>query len=535
MSEQKQQQKSTSFFGGAAILAGGIMLVKVISMFYKIPLGNILGSSGYADFTAAFNIFNILLMISTAGIPVALSKMISQATALGRQREAHKVFRISFMFFMVIGILCSLVMFFAADAFAGLMNNSKSALSMRALAPSVALVCGLACFRGYAQGHQNMTPSSVSQILEALFKLAVGLPLAWYLMQVLGMEDYVGAAGAIVGVTVSELAALVYMVAEFLRYRRREPEGTDLTVSSNQRILKTCLQLAVPITLTSSATSIITAVDNSIVMGRLQNAGLMLTEDAATSLMGNYNIVQTVYQIPSSLMVAITASVIPAVTVCFTRKDRKGAAKVVGSSLKTAGILAFPCGIGMLVLGKPIVRLLFPSYDLEVAGTILSILGVASSFVCLTLVCNSIMQSHGILNLPIVTMVIGGVLMVIFDYVMVGNANINIYGSPVGTCICYGIVVTLDLCIVRRIVRGCPSYASLLAKPLISAVVMGAAAWAVYGMVSRVAGNTVSLMAAILVAVVVYFALLLLLGTLTKDDMRMITKGDKNRRILQIH
>ncbi len=535
MSEQKQQQKSTSFFGGAAILAGGIVLVKIISMFYKIPLGNILGSSGYADFTAAFNIFNILLMISTAGIPVALSKMISQATALGRQREAHKVFRISFPFFMAIGILCSLVMFFAADTFAGLMNNSKSALSMRALAPSVALVCGLACFRGYAQGHQNMTPSSVSQILEALFKLVVGLTLAWYLMQVLGMEDYVGAAGAIVGVTVSELVALVYMVVEFLHYRRQEPEGADRTVSSNQRILKTCLQLAVPITLTSSATSIITAVDNSIVMGRLQNAGLLLTEDAATSLMGNYNIVQTVYQIPSSLMVAITASVIPAVTVCFTRKDRKGAAKVIGSSLKMAGILAFPCGIGMLVLGKPIVQLLFPSYNLEVAGTILSILGVASIFVCLTLVCNSIMQSHGILNLPIVTMLIGGILMVIFDYVMVGNASINIYGSPVGTCICYAIVVTLDLCIVRRIVRGCPSYASLLAKPLISAIVMGAAAWAVYGMVSRVAGNTVSLLAAILVAVVVYFALLLLLGTLTKDDMSLMPKGDKISRLLHIH
>lgn len=530
----EQTQKSSTFFGGAAILAVGIMIVKVISMFYKIPLGNILGSSGYADFTAAFNIFNILLMISTAGIPVAMSKMISQATAQGRQRQAHKIFRVSFLFFMAIGIFCSLVMFFGAEFFARLMNDTKAAWSMRMLAPSVALVCGLAAFRGYAQGHRNMTPSSVSQILEALFKLIVGLTLAWYLVVVLGKEDYIGAAGAIVGVTVSELVALVYMALEFLRYRRSESAGTNTKTSSAKKILSMCLSLAIPITLTSSSTSIITAVDNSLVLGRLQHAGLMLTEEAARGLMGNYSVVQTVYQIPASLMVAITASVIPAVTICFTRRDKKGAARVVGSSLKMAGIIAFPSGIGMLVLGRPIVQLLFPEYNVDVAGPILSILGIASIFVCMMLVCNSILQSHGILNLPIFTMLIGGIIMVVFDYVMVGMESVNIFGSPIGTCICYGATACLDLWIVRRVVHGCPSYVRLLAKPLISAVVMGAAAWAVYGLASHVAGNTVSIFAAILCAVVVYFLLLLLLGTLTKDDLSLMPKGDKIGRLLHI-
>lgn len=533
MAEQKQ--RSSTFFGGAAILAVGIMIVKVISMFYKIPLANILGDSGYADFTAAFNIFNILLMISTAGIPVAMSKMISEATEQGRRRQAHKIFRVSFLFFMAVGIFCSLVMLFGAEFFAKLMNNTKAEWSMRMLAPSVALVCGLACFRGYAQGNRNMTPSSVSQIIEALFKLIVGLTLAYYLMAVLGKEDFIGAAGAIVGVTVSELAALLYMAAEFLRYRRGEPAGTNKKTDSSRRILKNCLTLAVPITLTSSATSIITAVDNSLVMGRLQYGGLQLLEDEATALMGNYNVVQTVYQIPASLMVAITASVIPAVTVCFTRRDRRGAAKVVGAALKMAAILAFPMGIGMLALGRPIVELLFPSYNLDVAGPILSILGVASIFVCIMLVCNSVLQSHGILNLPIITMVIGGVLMVIFDYVMVGMAEVNIFGSPIGTCVCYGTTALLDLYLVRKVVTGCPRFRSLLFKPLFSAAVMGVGAWAVYGLLYQAThSNTVSLLLAIMVAVVIYFALILLLGTLTKDDLSLMPKGDKISRLLHI-
>ena len=150
-------QKQT-FFGGAAILAAGIVLVKIISAVYKMPLINILGS-GYTDFTNAFNIFNILLMISTAGIPVAMSKMISQANAQGNRAQVHKIFRVSALFFLIFGAVCSLVMFIGADAFAGLMNNPKSALSMRVLAPSVFFVSGLAALRGYAQGHSNMTPS----------------------------------------------------------------------------------------------------------------------------------------------------------------------------------------------------------------------------------------------------------------------------------------------------------------------------------------------------------------------------------------
>lgn len=525
-------QKQNTFFGGAAILAVGIVLVKIISAVYKMPLVNLL-DSGYTDFNTAFNIFNILLMISTAGVPVAMSKMISEANAQGRTRQMRKIFRITFLFFVAVGAVCSLVMFLFADGFAALMGNPKAAPSMRVLAPSVALVAGLACFRGYAQGRAHMTPSSVSQIIEALFKLIVGLSLAMWLVG-RNADDSIAAAGAIVGVTVSELAALIYMVLEYLHTRRGELAPAKDKTWSAKRILKVCLGLAVPITLTSSATSIITTVDSSLVMHQLQNA-VGLTLDQARDLYANYSSVQTVYQIPASLMVAITASVIPAVTVYFTRGNRRGAARVVGSALKTAAILAFPSGVGMLVLGQPIVQLLFPVRDAQIAGTILSILGIANIFVCLMLVANSVLQSHGILHLPIGTMVIGGIVMILFDYFVVAIPEVNIYGSPIGTCIGYGITCCLDLWLVSRIVPGCPNYLSVFGKPLAASVVMGGATWAVYGGLLRLTeSNTISLILAIGVAVVLYFALLILLRAITKDDLALMPQGEKIGRLLRI-
>ena len=526
-------KKPNSFFGGAAILAVGILVVKVISAVYKMPLVNLLCSTGYADFSAAFNIFNILLMISTAGIPVAMSKMISGALEEGRTNQAHKVFRVAFGFFLALGILCSLIMLLFAKQFAALMHNTSAVWCMRVLAPSVALCCCLACFRGYAQGHRNMTPSSVSQIIEALFKLIIGLTLAWVLIRVMGKDDSIGAAGAIVGVTVSELAAVLYMAWDFWKTRRSETYIASDRPENSYNILRTCLTLAIPISLTSASTSIITAVDNSLVMGRLQSA-LKLGEEAARSLMGDYTGVQTVYQIPPALMVAITASVIPAITVCFAKRDRAGATRIVGSALKTGALIAIPSGVGMIVLGTPITKLLFHSLDSEIAGPILSILGVANIFVCIMLVCNSIMQSHGILNVPIITMLIGGVIMVLFDFFVVAIPSVNIYGSPIGTCICYGTTCVLDLLIVRRLVPRCPSFLSLFAKPVIASIVMGGAAWATYGLLNGVVGNTVATLAAVLIAVVVYAVLIVALKTLTRDDLSLMPKGDKIARLLRI-
>ena len=543
-----QTQKQNSFFGGAAILAAGILIVKLIGMFYKIPLINIIGEAGAADFNNAYNIYAVLLTVSTAGLPVAVSKLVSEANALDRRNQVRRTFRLALVLFLALGLVSFLVMFFRSDALAGMMNDSKAAAGIRALAPAVVCVGCLAALRGYSQGHSNMAPTSVSQIIEALCKLVVGLGLAFWLVKQ-GKDPDVAAAGAITGVTVGTVVALIYMVLDFFLSRGREDtHGTDRPDSAGS-ILANILKIAVPITLSSSMVGIVTVIDSSLVQGQLQSA-LNLTEKASRTLYGNYSGALNIYNLPTSLMAAITASVIPAVSAALARRDRRGAARITGSALRITALLSFPMGVGLFVLGTPIIRLLFPSLNVEVAGPLLSTLGVATPFVCMVLVCNSVLQAHGFINLPVIVMVLGGIVKIVNNYNLVGA--IGIAGAPVGNILCFGLALVLDLVVITRVIPNRPRLLPIFIKPAIASAIMGGAAWAVYGLLSRVLtaeqvneagetirvvsrmGNALGIFLAIAVAGVVYLVLVVAIRAISKDDLALMPKGDKLARRLRL-
>ena len=541
-------QKQNSFFGGAAILAAGILIVKLIGMFYKIPLINIIGEAGAADFNNAYNIYAVLLTVSTAGLPVAVSKLVSEANALDRRNQVRRTFRLALVLFLALGLVSFLVMFFRADALAGMMNDSKAAAGIRALAPAVVCVGCLAALRGYSQGHSNMAPTSVSQIIEALCKLVVGLGLAFWLVKQ-GKDPDVAAAGAITGVTVGTVVALAYMVLDFLLSRGREDiRGTDRPDSAGS-ILVNILKIAVPITLSSSMVGIVTVIDSSLVQGQLQSA-LDLTEQASRTLYGNYSGALNIYNLPTSLMAAITASVIPAVSAALARRDRRGAARITGSALRITALLSFPMGVGLFVLGTPIIRLLFPKLNVAVAGPLLSTLGIATPFVCMVLVCNSVLQAHGFINLPVIVMVLGGIVKIVNNYNLVGA--IGIAGAPVGNILCFGLALVLDLVVITRVIPNRPRLLPIFAKPAVASAVMGGAAWAVYGLLSRILsseqvdqagqtvravsrmGNAAGIFLAIAVAGVVYLVLVIALRAISRDDLALMPKGDKLARLLRL-
>lgn len=543
-----QPQKQNSFFGGAAILAAGILIVKLIGMFYKIPLINIIGEAGAADFNNAYNIYAVLLTVSTAGLPVAVSKLVSEANALDRRNQVRRTFRLALVLFLALGLVSFLVMFFRADALAGMMNDSKAAAGIRALAPAVVCVGCLAALRGYSQGHSNMAPTSVSQIIEALCKLVVGLGLAFWLVKQ-GKDPDVAAAGAITGVTVGTVVALAYMVLDFLLSRGREDtRGTDRPDSAGS-ILANILKIAVPITLSSSMVGIVTVIDSSLVQGQLQSA-LDLTEQASRTLYGNYSGALNIYNLPTSLMAAITASVIPAVSAALARRDRRGAARITGSALRITALLSFPMGVGLFVLGTPIIRLLFPKLNVAVAGPLLSTLGIATPFVCMVLVCNSVLQAHGFINLPVIVMVLGGIVKIVNNYNLVGA--IGIAGAPVGNILCFGLALVLDLVVITRVIPNRPRLLPIFAKPAVASAVMGGAAWAVYGLLSRILsseqvdqagqtvravsrmGNAAGILLAIAVAGVVYLVLVIALRAISRDDLALMPRGDKLARLLRL-
>ena len=615
--------KPNTFFGGAAILAVGILVVKLIGMFYKIPLLNIIGEQGSADFNNAYNIYSVLLTISTAGLPVAVSKLVSEADALGRRNQVRRTFRLALALFLILGVLSFLVMFFGSEQLAGLMNDSMAAPGIRALAPAVICVGCLSAFRGYAQGHGNMTPTAVSQIIEALCKLTVGLGLAYWLVGH-GADASHAAAGAITGVTVGTIVALAYMLMNFLITRSQEPQLADDQPDEPSTILKHLLMIAVPITISSSMVGIVTVIDTSLVQGQLQRALLenqdtwtlyqdfvdfaslkealsawqaalpdgsavsmslldqyaaqaealrdqqsALTdlqsaslelhaalENISRTLYGNYSGALNIYNLPTSLMAAVTAAVIPAVSGALARRDRRGAGRITGSALRISALAACPMAVGLFVLGEPIMALIFPNLNPQLAGPLLSTLGLATLFVCMMLVCNSVLQAHGFVSLPVIIMVAGGVVKIITNYNVVIQPTIGIYGAPMGNILCFALCMTLDLVVMSRVLPRRPRYIQVFAKPLAASALMGLGAWAVYGLMSKLfeatgifmsadpvthevlglsrTGNAAATLLAILVAVVIYGVLVIALRAITKDDLMLMRKGEKIARMLHL-
>ena len=552
--------KKNTFFGGAAILAASVVLVKVIGALYKIPLGNILSDAGFADFNTAYDIYALLIIISTGGLPVALSKMVSEANAQGRINQVNKVFRLATVAFCVLGTLSFVIMAVFPRQLADLMNNSRSYWSILALSPAVFFICPMSSLRGYFQGHSLMTPTAVSQVIEALCKLSIGLALSHLIMGA-GMDESLAAAGAILGVSVGVFLAMLYMYWCYRGHQRSQKKGRDVPGDSRE-ILSTLARLAIPITIGSSIIAATNILDSAILMDRLQQA-LGMTEDAARTLKGVYNKTMTLYNLPASFMVPLTASVIPAVSAARAVRNYKQGAQISETTLRTTALFALPAGVGLFVLGEPIIRLLYPSTeDVALAGWMLSVLGIASIAVCFMLVSNSIMQAHKLVTLPMATTLIGCILKLIVGYVLIGNPDINIRGGAISTVACFSLIALLDLVIIKLALPRSLSYVRVFAKPAAAAAAMGASAWAVCGLASRLLvklaafqavdengsalldgagkailswkGNALAVVAAIGVAVVVYFALVLLTRAISREDLALMPKGDKIARLLHI-
>ena len=545
------QGKKNTFFGGVATLATGVIIVKLIGALYKIPLANILGETGFSYFNTAYNVYNVLLMISTAGLPVALSKTVSEANALGRTNQVHRVFRVALTTFLILGALSTLIMFIGAGPITEFMGSPDSRASVRALAPAALFVCCMAAFRGYFQGHGNMVPTSVSQVVEALCKLVLGLALAYLLAK---QSIALASAGAILGVTIGTFVALLLLVFIFARSGGLAQSRSDDVPESSGAILRTLVSIAIPITIGSSVTNIVYLVDNGLILNQLQNS-LGMTQNQADSLYGIYSAAGTLYSLPSSLMIPFTASILPAVSACRSRRDKLGASRVSESAMRMGMLIALPAGFGLTALARPITAMLYPRYDNAIAGGCLAWLGIASIFVCIMLLSNSILQAHGMVNLPVAIAAIGGIIKLSVNYVLVGIESINVVGAAIGTLCCFAVVALLDLFVIHRIIPSPPRISRIFVKPVAASAIMAAAAWAANGLLAKLLGMlapfqavdaagavtglsrmgiVLSTLGGIGVGGIVYLILVVALHVISKDDLALMPHGDKLAKLLRV-
>ena len=547
--------KGQNYMHGAAILTIGVIIMKILGFFYKIPLGNILGDEGYSMFMGAYSIYYIFFTLATAGLPVALSRLVAEADANGRAKQEEKTFRVALVTFTVIGLIFALIMFcFPQWLAAEYLENPDAAPSVRAMAPAILLVCIVSAYRGYCQGNGNMLPTTVDEVLEVFFKVVSGLVIAELVLHSFRPGDPMslpmGSAGAIFGVSIGSAVSLAYMII----YKHRHysvlsapytggidpsdiPDDNDL-VDPAMKIVKDILSIGIPIATGACIMALLNSVDSKLCMNRLQSAARFSYREAKV-LYGVYGKAQTLFNLPAAFITPLTISIVPAISGALAKGDRKTAGVVSEDSMRISAFLAIPMGVGLAVLAKPIMEVLYPGSHPAGAG-LLQVMGIASFFVCLVLMENAILQASGREKLTMVTLIIGGIVKIVINWFLVARRDINIYGAPVGTLCSYCAMAAMDYVFMCRTLDHRPRLLRIFSAPLVSSALMGLTAWALFGLCQRALlqmgrmGTLISMCAAIGAAVIVYLAAAILLRAVTREDMKLIPGGEKIARILHM-
>lgn len=544
----KQANKKQSFLGGAFVLAIGTAIVKVIGLLFKVPLNRVIGEGGFGYFTTAYDIYSLLLIISTAGLPVAMSRMISEARALGRTRQIQQIYKTALTVFLMLGIIGSGGMLLLCKQLAAWMEQPNAWFAILCLAPALFFIGIISAQRGYFQGQGNMTPTSVSQIFEALCKLFIGLGAAFLVMKLTGSVIY-AAGSAIIGITLGTVVSALYLT---LKHRKAQKEidelCTDNTVLSFGITAKSLLAIAIPITLGAACLQLIALIDAKIVMHQLNATGFHVAplnpavKDAtqADVLKGIYNFTQTIFNLPCAFITPLTISAIPAITECLTKQDKDGARKTTESAIRVMGLIAIPCSVGLAVLAEPIVATL-GGYtnefgNLTTATWLMAILGIVVIFNSFVLVSNSILQANKHVVWPVVNMLAGGVVKIAVNFFLVGMPAINIIGAPIGTLACYLTITVLNIITMHHVLPQPPKLIRNLYKTLLAVIPMGAVAYGANLLLSKMGfGALIRCGGAVAFAAVVYIIMVLALKIITKEDCELLPKGDKIAKILKIH
>ena len=521
---------------GAAILIAANFVVKIIGVVYKIPLANILGSDGMGYLSSAYEIYQLLLTIFASGGALAVSKIIAESSALGRKAEVAKIMRLMFAVFTVVGAAGAALMYFGSGIFAGAIENPPAKYCIMVLSPAILFLSISCVVKGYYQGLGNMKPTAASQMLEAIFKLGIGVGFAILLTSMAYEPEYV-AAGAISGTSISSAIGTVILLTIFLlpKNRRRIKElaagGGD--VRPTKKLLKVFWKLAIPLTFSAMVVNLTGVLDLFLIYNRLQAAGL--DSKAANAAYGGYKgYAQTLFNLPPSIISSLNTSIIPSLSAAFVRKDTRRIKYVVRRSIKLVVSLALPCAVGLLVLAGPIQRMLYPKRLDEIAAVtpLLQILGVASFMTCAASLMTGLLQSSGHMRLPVVALTIGGAVKLAVNYVLVGIPSIGMIGAPIGTLLCYTTMFAINYHFFKKHAGYKVRFWPRVIKPGIASAIMGAASWGAQKLLAKVIPDSAATLIALILAVVIYGVVLLLIGGINEDDVKLLPKGRAIARAL---
>lgn len=526
---------------GVAIMSIAGVISKFLGAFFRIPLANWIGAKGMSYYSAAYSIYSFFLFISMAGLPVAISRMISERNAIGDEKNLNRVFRVSLLLMISLGAISSTILFFSADAISVKIANRGAYLSMIALAPVLLFAPIEASFRGYFQGRQNMLPTGFSEIIEQFFRVIVGLSLAYFFLQSSLVK---ASAGATFGASVGSLAAMIVLILIYIKSKKiirnkqnrlgeKNPNIHRHKRESIGSILKELIYISVPITIGSSILPIVFMIDAVMIMPRLRATGFGIGESKVLyGLLGGY--CYPITEFPQIFTLAVAISMVPAVAESIKMKDRKSLEANVRIGMKSLMIISFPCMVGLLVMAHPILSLLYPARpdEIALAAPILQILAVGMIAFSMLRAFSSVLQGAGKQVIPVRNLAVGAATKILITYMLVGINTINVKGAAIGNIAAYFVTALLNYISVHKYVGIDLDFKEILLKPLAISAVMGAITFAVYKLFNMlIASNSISTVIAIITAVFSYFILVFITGYISKEDAEFIPYGDKIYRM----
>lgn len=530
-----------NFIMQAGILAAAGIISRLIGLLYRSPLTEVVGELGISYYQTAFSFYTIVLLVSSYSIPSAISKVIAQKLALREYRNAHRIFLCSLGYVLVIGAAASLFLFFGA----GLFVKEESIPVLRTFAPTIFVYGILGVLRGYFQAHKSMAQTSVSQILEQIANAVVSIGAAYLLIQsgMGGMEipgdtqrqikrATCGAVGSALGTGAGVAAALLFMLVIYGWNRkyihRRIARDRHRHMDSYGSILKTITLVVTPFILSTAIYNLSSAVNTSIYTKLLPSLREVdnVAQDTKWGVFSG--IALTISNIPIAFASAMASAMLPSVAQKMAAQDVEGARRQIGAAVKSTMVISIPSAVGLFVLAKPVTYFLFPRSDevVTLASHFLMMLSLSVVFYALSTLNSSILQGLGKVNAPIIN---AGVALVLQTAVAVGLlffTQLDLYSIAIANTAYSGLMCVMNQWSVRRAVGYRQEIYGTFFLPGMSAAFMGAAAWAVYeGMYLITDSMRISLIPALIVAVAVYFVMMLLTKGLTEQELRGFPKG----------
>ena len=519
---------------GISILGIAGIVCKVIGLLFSIPLNSIHSAEVKSGDVAAlfylvYPTYTLLLTISSAGLPVAVSRMVSGFLSRNDVYNARNTFRTALKTLLSVGAVLSLMMFLLNSVLVSMVNVRTTSLGFYAISPCVMIVCVLSAFRGLFQGQQNMVPTAVSQLIEQVGKVIISLPLAYVGVHVYHSLE-IGAAGALLGITLAEIIALVYMV---VRYRKRKkdfdaiPQSPDEKPIDTRMLLRQLILISIPITISACIIPFSQFIDSAMMIQRMKIAGL--EEAVALERYGAFtSVVIRLINIPTALALAISISLVPAVSARFSVNNMDGVRRESNTGMRYAFLIGFPCSVGMSLLSRQIVAFfydgVFSDQKIQLAADLLTFSAMTIVLFTVVQATSSILQGLRKQKIPMYTMIAGVAVKIILNYFLIGTRGIDIHGGPIASIACYSIVMIINTVYVCRYAQMKFRWLDWVVRPGLAAAFMGIIVWAARKLLP---GGRISTIVCVAVGIISFFLMAVLLKAVTREDLHAILRRKK--------